>query len=256
MNKIPVVILCGGQGTRLREETEFKPKPMVEIGRRPILWHIMKIYEAYNYKSFILCLGYKSEYIKNYFLNYKFMTDDFVLDLDTNEKKLIHNSNNHCEWDITFAETGATTNTGGRIKRIKNYINSDIFFGTYGDGLSNIDINDLLRFHKEKGKIVTLTGVHPFSRFGIIEVDDDNLARNFQEKPQLDGFINGGFYVFDKRVFDYLDDDSVLEQEPLSNLARDGELAVYHHNGFWKCMDTYRDYLDFNNMWNNNNVLW
>jgi len=256
METTPVVILCGGMGTRLREETEFKPKPLVEVGNRPILWHIMKIYAHFGFKLFILCLGYKGDLIKNYFLNYKYMNNDFSLNLNSNEKIILGNLNNQIDWNIILADTGLLTNTGGRIKKIQKYIHTDTFLATYGDGVADIDINALVKFHKEKGKIATLTGFHPLSRFGVLEVTDNDIVKNFKEKPRLDGLINGGFYVFDRKVFEYLDENSILEHESLERLAHDGELAVYHHLGFWKSMDTYRDYLEFNRMWEENNTPW
>jgi glucose-1-phosphate cytidylyltransferase len=251
-----VVILCGGTGTRLKEETEFRPKPLVEIGRKPILWHIMKIYAYYGHTSFVLCLGYKGSMIKEYFLNYECMNSDFTINLGNREKFVFHNSHEEGDWKVTLADTGLDTMTGGRIKRIEKYIDDDTFLATYGDGVGDLDINRLIQFHKEKGKIATLTGFHPFSRFGVIEMNSDSLVERFREKPQLDGMISGGFFVFNRKVFDYLDEDCVLEQEPLYRLAKDGELAVYQHKGFWKSMDTYRDFLELNRMWEEGNTPW
>lgn len=224
-----VVLLCGGMGTRLREQTEFMPKPLVEIGGMPILQHIMKIYSHYGHNEFVLCLGYKGDMIKEYFKN--------------------------SDWNITFADTGLETNTGGRIKKIEKYVDGDTFMCTYGDGVSNIDLNKLLEQHEKMAKIATLTAIHPMSRFGIIETED-GLVKSFKEKPRLDGIINGGFFVFNKDVFDYLDDNSVLEQEPLKNLSKDNQLAVYEHQDFWECMDTFKDAKELNQMWDSGNVPW
>lgn len=256
MTKYQLVILCGGMGSRLKEETEFKPKPLVEIGGKPILWHVMKIYSHYDYKSFILCLGYKGNMIKEYFLNFRAMNSDFEIALGENKQLLFYNGQPEDDWRITLADTGLTTMTGGRIKKIEKYIQEDTFLATYGDGVSDIDIDDLVRFHHEKGKIATLTGVCPISRFGGLEVDDDSIAKSFIEKPRLDERINGGFFVFNREIFKYLDDNSILEQEPLSALAEEGQLAVYQHPGFWKCMDTYRDFLELNAIWSGGNAPW
>ena len=245
-----VVILCGGMGTRLREETEYKPKPMVEIGGKPILWHIMKLYAHYGFKDFVLCLGHKGKMIKEYILNYEMMNSDFTIELGSNNIK-IHNSHQEQGWLITLADTGENAMTGARVKRIEKYIDSNVFMLTYGDGVADIDVQKVVEFHKSHGKIGTVTGIRPRSRFGELVVDE-NRVLEFGEKPQTkEGFINGGFFVFDKRIFSYLDDndDCILEREPLENLALDGELAVYKHEGFWQCMDTYRDLQLLNNLW-------
>lgn len=243
-----VVILCGGMGTRLKEETEFRPKPLVEIGGWPILWHIMKIYAHYGFTSFVLCLGYKGSMIKEYFLNYEYVAHDFTLTLGPSREVSFHGSSDEKDWVVTFADTGLHTNTGGRIHRIQGYIDGEHFLVTYGDGVANIDIVELFRFHVRHGKLATLAGVHPLSRFGVLEADGTSVRR-FREKPRLDGLVSGGFFVFRRGVFDFLDDNSVLEQEPLARLAEEGQLAVYEHHGFWKSMDTYRDFLEFNQMW-------
>ena len=255
--KIKVVILCGGRGTRLKEETEYRPKPLVEIGEKPILWHIMKIYAHYGFKDFILCLGYKGELIKEYFINYETMNCDFTLALGSGNAK-IHNSHQERGWSVTLADTGEYAMTGARIKRIEKYIDSNIFMLTYGDGLASIDIPNLLDFHKSHGKIGTVTGVRPPSRFGELIITE-NKVTEFSEKPQIkEGFINGGFFVFDKRLFGFLkdDDNCRLEKEPLENLALAGELMVYRHKGFWQCMDTYRDLLLLNKLCINQNPPW
>ncbi len=255
--KIKVAILCGGRGTRLKEETEYRPKPLVEIGGKPILWHIMKIYAHYGFKDFILCLGYKGELIKEYFINYETMNCDFTLELGSGNAK-IHNSHQERGWSVTLADTGEIAMTGARIKRIEKYIDSDIFMLTYGDGLATIDIPKLLDFHKSHGKIGTVTGVRPPSRFGELIITE-NKVTEFSEKPQIkEGFINGGFFVFDKRLFSFLkdDDNCRLEKEPLENLALEGELMVYCHEGFWQCMDTYRDLLLLNKFCMNQKPPW
>lgn len=251
MKKIPkIVILCGGMGARLREETEYRPKPLVEIGGKPMLWHIMKIYSYYGFKDFVLCLGYKGKMIKDYFLNYEIMNSDFTLKLESKGIEF-HNSYKEKDWIVTFAETGKNAMTGARIKKIEKYINSELFMLTYGDGVADINIQELLKFHKSHGKIGTVTGVSPSSRFGELIVAEDQVKK-FSEKPQVkEGFINGGFFVFDKRIFNYLEDndDCIFEKKPLEDLASDGELMIYKHKGFWQCMDTYRDLQLLNNLW-------
>jgi len=247
---IKVVILCGGMGTRLREETEYRPKPLVEIGGKPMLWHIMKIYAYYGFKDFVLCLGYKGKMIKDYFLNYGTMNSDFTLNLGTNNINF-HNSYKEKDWIITFAETGKNAMTGARIKRIEKYIDSELFMLTYGDGVADINLQELLEFHKSHNKIGTVTGVSPSSRFGELVVAKDQVKK-FSEKPQVkEGFINGGFFVFNKRIFNYLEDNDncIFEKKPLEDLASDGELMIYKHKGFWQCMDTYRDLQLLNNLW-------
>jgi len=252
---IRVVILCGGRGTRLVEETEYRPKPMVHIGDRPILTHIMDIYSGYGFKNFILTLGYKGAMIKDYFLNFDYYTNDFTIDLGAG-KVITPHTRRHPDWRITLANTGEETLTGGRIKRIEPYIEGDTFMMTYGDGVSDIDISALLDYHRKMGKIATVTGVHPMTRFGELEIED-GLVKEFREKPQVKtGLINGGFFVFQKEVFNYLSRDGSLEREPLERLARDGELAIFRHNGFWHCMDTYRDMEQLNEIWATGNAPW
>jgi glucose-1-phosphate cytidylyltransferase len=244
---IPVVILCGGIGTRLREETEFKPKPLVQIAEMPILWHIMKIYGHHGFRRFILCLGYKGHLIKEYFLNYPWMANDVTLDLKSH-RQTIHPTHPPEDWEITFAETGQKTNTGGRLVRVQDYVQTDDFCVTYGDGLSNVDLGALVAFHRSKKKIATLTAVHPMSGFGILEAKS-GIAKSFKEKPRLEGLVNGGFFVFRKKIFDYLTDDCILEEEPLRKLTSEGELAVHEHRDFWMCMDTFKDVEKLNRMW-------
>ena len=255
MNNIPVVILCGGLGTRLREETEYKPKPMVEVGGRPVLWHIMKIYAHYGFTDFILCLGYKGSVIKDYFLGYEMMCNDCTVQLGR-ENKITYQSN-HTEQDfnITLIDTGLHTMTGGRIKRIEPYVKSDTFMVTYGDGLADVDVGELVKRHAAHGRLATLTATRPPSRFGILDLAADGRVNRFREKVVTE-WINGGFFVFNRRVFDYLDTDCVLEQKPLEKLAEEGQLMSFSHEGFWMGMDTYREYEILNKMWDSSSAPW
>lgn len=251
MNNIPVVILCGGQGTRLREETEFKPKPLVSVGDKPILWHIMKIYSHYGFNNFILCLGYKGDLIKRYFLDYK-LNNDIALELKSGNVKIHENTHKTEDWNITFANTGLNAQSGARIKKIEKYIETDTFFITYGDGVADIDINKLLEFHRSHQKIGTVTTVRPKTRFGNLKLSEDDSVLDFTKKTiPHEGWIDGGFFVFNKRLFDYLDenDSCMLEGEPLRKLAYDNEFKAYKHGGFWQCMDTHRDFLNLNKLW-------
>lgn len=252
------VILCGGKGTRLREETEFRPKPMVEIGGRPILWHIMMLYAHHGFNDFVLCLGYKGSVIKEYFLNYDSMLKDFTLSLSRNGRPTVsyHDQGDVYDFKVTLADTGPETMTGGRIQRIQRYVDGETFMVTYGDGLCDVDVRGLLDFHRAHGKIATVTAIRPTSRFGLLDIDAAGQVARFQEKPQTDEWINGGFFVFDRRVFDYLDPECVLEQAPLMQLAADGELMAYRHRGFWQAMDTYRDTLYLNERWNKGDSPW
>jgi len=253
-----VVILCGGRGTRLREETEFKPKPMIEIGERPILWHIMHIYAHHGFKDFILCLGYKGHMIKDYFLNYHALNNDFTVNLGSHNSIQIHGVHEERDWRVTLADTGNDSQTGTRVKKIEKYVDGDVFMLTYGDGLANINLKKLVEFHKSHGKVGTITGVHPSSRFGELVVSR-NKVLSFHEKPQMGtGLINGGFFVFNRSFFRYLDSkkDQALELEPLENLAKDGELMIYPHDGFWQCVDTYRELEVLNNLWNTKKPPW
>ncbi len=253
-----VVILCGGLGTRLKEETEYKPKPMVEVGGRPILWHIMKQYSSYGFNQFVLCLGYRGDVIKDYFYNYEIRNNDFTLTLGKDGIKT-HNSHSETGWEITFAETGPYSMTGARIKKIEKYIDGDSFFLTYGDGVSSVDINKLLAFHKSHGKIATVTGVLPPSRFGEL-MTDDIIVESFNEKPQVHsgGFINGGYFVFNKSFFNHLsaDENCILERQPLEDIVKAKELCIYKHEGFWQCMDTYRDFEYLNGLWRDGKAEW
>ncbi len=253
-----VVILCGGLGTRLREETEFRPKPMVEIGGKPILWHIMKIYAHYGYKDFILCLGYKGETIKEYFYNYELINNDFTIELGDNKDIEIHSGHGEKGWRITLVDTGDKALKGARLKRVEKYVDGDQFMMTYGDGVANVDIHSLLAFHNAHGKLATVTGVNPASRFGELQIRG-NQVESFSEKPETSsGLINGGFFVFNKSIFGCLspDDNCDLEIGPLEEIARKGQLMVYKHRGFWTCMDTLRDMDYLNKLWNEKKAFW
>lgn len=250
------VILCGGLGTRLSEETTIKPKPMVSIGEHPILWHIMNLYWQFGFNEFVLALGYKGEVIKDYFLNYHARNSDFTIDLSDGKISYIRS----CErdWVVNLVDTGQHTLTGGRLARLKTLMNGEeTFMLTYGDGLANINIPALLDFHYSHGKAATITAVRPPARFGTMLFDGDQVV-DFHEKPQTgEGWINGGFFVFNQNIFDYLSgDETILEKSPLENLARDGELMAYKHEGFWQCMDTLRDQKCLEKMWVDGNPLW
>jgi glucose-1-phosphate cytidylyltransferase len=256
---IPVIILCGGLGTRLREETEFKPKPMVNIGNRPILWHIMKIYAHYGFKKFILCLGYKGEMIKDYFYHYEIMNNDITIKLGSHNNYQVHSIHDENNWEVTLCNTGDHTLKGARLKKVEKHIDADELMVTYGDGVADINIDALLQFHKSHGKTATVTGVRPkFLRFGELDVQKDQVVR-FAEKPEYSGnYINGGFFIFNRKIFDYLEDkdDCDLETGVLNQISRQGQLMVYKHNKFWSCMDTARDVEYLNNLWNNNQAAW
>jgi len=252
------IILCGGLGTRLREETEFRPKPMVEIGGKPILWHIMKIYSHYGIKDFVLSLGYKGEMIKEYFYNYEILTNDFTIELGNKINIEMHSNNEEKDWRITLADTGDKALKGARLKRVQQYVNDDTFMLTYGDGIAEVDINALLAFHKKHGKLATVTGINPAARFGELKIKG-NQVESFSEKPRDgEGLINGGFFVFNKGIFDYLsaDENCDLEIGPLEKIAGEGQLMVYKHRGFWACMDTIRDMEYLNNLWVEGNAEW
>ena len=251
-----VVLLAGGLGTRLREETDVKPKPMVEVGNHPILWHIMKTYAFYGHSDFVVCAGYKGEVIKNWFANFRVLNSDFTVSFKDTVNIKFHSELEENGWNATIADTGAETMTGGRIKRVEKYIGNETFLCTYGDGLADVDIAKLLAFHKSHGKIATLTTVKPVSRFGVLDIDSDHRVESFKEKPQAEGFINGGFFVFEPEIFDYLDENCVLEQEPLRKLADDGQLMAFHHEGFWQPMDTYRELTILNELWKSGNAPW
>ena len=264
LSKYKVVILCGGQGTRIRGVAENKPKPLIGIGGKPILWHIMKIYSAYGLKKFVLALGHQGEKIVDYFENYHARNHDFTMKISDRENKKFHYDDSKKadsdvnDWEITFAFTGVDTMTGGRVKRIEKYIEEDIFFCTYGDGVSDINLQQLHDFHRSHGRIGTLTGVNLPTTFGIVEAEKDNVISSFREKPVMEGSINGGFFIFNSdKIFDYIDGDmSVLEKKPFKGLVRDKQLLMHRHNGFWHCMDHFKDYQTLNEMWANNNAPW
>lgn len=252
-----VVILCGGQGTRLREETEFRPKPLVEVGGRPVLWHIMKLYANYGYREFVLCLGYRGNMIKEYFLNYEAMNNDFTIILGKHAQLDFNGRHQEQNFKVTLADTGQETMTGGRLRRVAKYLDSNTFLLTYGDGLSNVNVMELVNYHKSHGKLATVTTVKPYSRFGILNLDETGLVQGFHEKPQVEGWASAGFLVLEREVLDYIDGDTCsLEKEPLERLAAEGQLQAYCHPGFFFAMDTYREYLHLNEMWNSGSAPW
>jgi glucose-1-phosphate cytidylyltransferase len=253
-----VVVLCGGLGTRLREETEFRPKPMVEIGGRPILWHIMKIYAHYGMRDFILCLGYRGNIIKEYFLNYEAMNNDFRICLGRQSHIEFMGAHKEQHFEVTLADTGQDTMTGGRLQQVARYIGKDdTFLLTYGDGLSDVNIRSLVEFHQSHGKIATVTSVAPISRFGMMEADETGKVQRFMEKPRANGMISAGYFVLSRRIFDYLTGPNcILEREPMERLAREGELMAYRHDGFFYAMDTYREYQHLNELWSSAQTPW
>jgi glucose-1-phosphate cytidylyltransferase len=253
---VKAVILAGGFGTRLREETEYRPKPMVEIGERPILWHIMKNLSTQSLNEFVICIGYKGDYIKDFFLNYESRVNDLTVTLGGGGASVRHSKSTEEDWKVTLVNTGLSTMTGGRIFRVRDHVGAERFLCTYGDGLADIDLPSLIDFHVSHKKIATVTSVRPTSRFGAIEIDSDNQVMKFSEKPKAEQWINGGFFVFEKGIFDYLDAECVLEKEPLENLARDNQLMAYHHNGFWQPMDTYRESQELNELWSTGKAPW
>lgn len=252
------IILAGGQGTRLREETEYRPKPLIDVGGRPILWHIMKLYSHYGFRDFGVALGYRGNMIKEYFLNYEAMTNDFSINLGHRHTVEYHDVHEEQDFRVTLADTGVDSMTGSRVARMKRYVEGDTFMVTYGDGLSDVNIDKLLEFHRAHGKLATVTTMRPSSRFGILELSDKNEVVDFNEKPQLDGWINTGFFVFQREVFDFLSEDAscILEREPLEALAKQNQLMAYRHEGFFFAMDTYREYLQLQEMWNTNQAPW
>jgi len=253
---LQALILAGGLGTRLREETEFRPKPMVEIGGRPILWHIMKNLSQQGMFDFCIATGYKGEMIKDYFLNYHAQNNDITVDLGSFSKFLPHGEHDESKWKVTIADTGDKTMTGGRVFKARKYLTDDRFLCTYGDGLANINLEELLNFHVQHGKIATVTTVQPISRFGVLEIDSDNLVTAFQEKPKMKEWVNAGFFIFEQDIFNFLNEGSTLETEPLIKLAASGQLAAYRHNGFWQPMDTLREVTLLNDMWLGGNTPW
>lgn len=250
-----VVLLAGGLGTRMREETEYKPKPMVEIGGRPVLWHLMKNFSMHDLTEFVVCTGYRSDVIKEYFLNYEARLNDFTVRLGSESHIEIHDKHNEGNWTITISDTGASTMTGGRVKRVQKYVDGR-FIVTYGDGLADVNITELLAFHEAHGKLATVTTVRPLSRFGVMDLDSSGMVQRFREKPQTDDYVNAGFFVFEPEVFNYLDEECILEQKPLERLASEGQLVAYRHDGFWQPMDTFREYTMLNEMWDTGSAPW
>jgi glucose-1-phosphate cytidylyltransferase len=250
------VILAGGLGTRLSEETAVKPKPMVEIGGRPILWHIMKNLSAFGITDFIIATGYKSDMIKEYFLNYEARNNDFTIELGRRDSLTFHDAHDEAHWNVTVAYTGEATLTGGRVFRSAKYLDDQPFLVTYGDGLANVDISALQGFHAESGKLATVTTVQPTSRFGVMDIDSDGSVQKFREKPTLDEWVNIGFFVMQPEVISYLDPDCTLEDEPLTRLASARQLSAFKHEGFWQPMDTYRESKILNELWDSGNAPW
>lgn len=250
------VLLAGGLGTRMREETEFRPKPMVEVGGRPVLWHIMKLLSSQGINEFVICTGYKSEQIKDYFLNYNTSNSDFTVDLGKAGKVIFHDLHGEQDWQVTVADTGATTNTGGRLKAVEKHLDGEDFLCTYGDGLANVDLKALIQFHVSHGRISTVTTARPSSRFGLVETDAQGLVTSFREKPVLEEWVNIGFFIFGQSIFPLLNQDSVLEEQPLDELARSGQLGAFRHQGFWQPMDTYREAQHLNSLWDSGSPPW
>ncbi len=255
MLSLPLVILAGGLGTRLREETEFKPKPMVEIGGKPILWHIMKYYSTWGVNEFIICTGYKSQVIKDYFLNYRTNHSDFSLKIGKNSTLTIHHDIRE-DWTVSIIDTGPFTPTGGRLSMIADHITTEDFFCTYGDGVANVDLQGLTRMHLSSGSIATLTAVKPLSRFGVLDLNSEGGVVKFREKPRLDTWINGGYFVFNRKIFALLDGDTTLEEEPLVSLSKNGKLSAFQHEGFWQPMDTLREAELLNSLWETGKAEW
>lgn len=251
-----VVLLAGGYGTRISEESQYKPKPMIEVGGKPILWHIMKEYSHYGHNEFIICAGYKQEVIKEWFANYFIQNSDITFDFTEGNKVTIHSEYTE-PWKVTIVDTGLNTLTGGRLKRVKQFIENDSFLMTYGDGVADVNIEKLIKFHKEQGRAATLSAVIPEGRFGVMDIEC-NQIKSFREKSKDDmGWINGGFMVLEPSVLDYIEGDSVMfEREPLENLARDGQLTCFKHRGFWQCMDTLRDKQNLDMLWENGSAPW
>ena len=252
-----VVILAGGLGTRLSEETDIKPKPMVEIGGKPIIWPIMKTYSHYGYNEFVILLGYKGYIIKEFFSNYFLHQSNVTIDLANNNMEILNNTSE--PWKVTLLDTGLDSMTGGRIKRAQDFIGNESFMLTYGDGVSDVNINELVKFHQSHGKTITMTSAQPEGRFGALNIEDDNKVTHFKEKPKGDGgWINAGFFVCEPKVFDYIanDDLTIFEKTPLTNLANDNELFTYKHHGFWKPMDSLKDKKDLNKLFNDGNAAW
>ena len=251
------VLLAGGFGTRISEESKLKPKPMIEIGGMPILWHIMKTYSKFGVNEFVICAGYKQHVIKEWFADYFLHTSDITFDFTQDDKIIVHNKRAE-QWKVTVVDTGLNTMTGGRLKRVRNYLGDEPFFMTYGDGVADVDINKLLEFHKSHGRLATMTAIKPNSRFGVLDLTENNEVTAFREKSSVDsGWINAGFMVLTPKVLDYVADDSIMfEREPMEKLAEEGQLMCYKHDGFWQCMDTLRDKEKLEDLWNENKAPW
>ena len=251
------VILAGGMGTRITEESVLKPKPMIEIGGKPIIWHIMKFYTKYGINEFIICLGYKGFVIKEYFANYYLHESDVTFDFSNKSEKLVH-SNTAEQWKVTLVNTGVDTMTGGRVKRIQDYVGNETFLLTYGDGLSDVNIGNLISFHKKHKRLATITAVKPPGRFGIIDLDEKDNVSRFLEKPKGNGYwMSGGFFVMEPKIFEYLENDkTILERKPLETLSKEGNLKAYKHEGFFYAMDTLRDKIHLEKLWNNGKAPW
>ena len=250
------VLLAGGLGTRMREETEFRPKPMVTIGGRPILWHIMRSYSVHNISEFVILTGYKGEVIREYFHDFAALNMDFTVVLGESPKFQKHGTMDEEGWKVTVVDTGQSTMTGGRIFKARDHIGKQTFMCTYGDGVSDVDISKLLNFHKSHGKIATMTSVKPVSRFGVTDISISGLVEGFHEKPQTESWVNAGYFIFEPEIFNYLDPECILEQAPLNNLAKDGQLMAYKHEGFWQPMDTYRESQILNQLWDEGQAPW
>lgn len=251
------VLLAGGLGTRMREETDFRPKPMVEVGGRPVLWHIMKILAGHGIKDFVIATGYKSEYIKNYFFNYGPANMDFTVTLGKRDSIVYHGSHDEDDWTVSVVDTGLDTMTGGRIKRVQDYLGGETFFATYGDGIADVNITELLDFHNSHGLDATMTVSRPFSRFGVVDINEDSVVAKFREKPQVEDWVNIGYFVLSPQIFELLDgDESVFEQAPLHDLASHGRIAAYKHEGFWQPMDTLREAQQLNATWAGGKAPW
>ncbi len=250
------MILCGGQGTRMREETEFRPKALVEVGGRPVLWHLMRHYDHYGYRKFVLCLGYRGNMIKEYFINYHWMMKDFTLKLGVPGSGIVAHDPSIEDWEITFVDTGQNTQTGGRLFGVRHHIHDETFLANYCDGLSDVNLDDLVAYHDRHGKLATLTGFHPHSKYGLVKVGQGGVVDYFQEKPLMSDFTSGGFFVFNRKVFDYLDAECTLELEPFQKLARDRQMALFEHKGFWQCMDTFKEAQALNALWERGNAPW
>jgi len=253
---LKAVLLAGGLGTRMREETEFRPKPMVEVGGKPVLWHIMKVLASQGITEFVICTGYKSEFIKNYFFNYRASNLDFTVKLGDSSSTVFHGSHDEYDWTVTVVDTGLATMTGGRIKRVEKYLGGEPFLATYGDGIADINLERLTEFHARHGRIATMTTTQPSSRFGVVDVDQEGLVQRFREKPKVNDWINIGYFIFQPDIFTYLDSNSVLEEGPLRKLAAVNQIGAFKHEGFWQPMDTFRESQMLNEIWNAGDAPW